>query len=74
MQVKYTVERQAREFELSSSAEEDISVMCSEIESRLRADHADLSGRAFLTEKVTDALLNNLADGVDVIDLGDFSE
>jgi hypothetical protein len=73
MQVKYTVEQQPREFELSGSSEEDIGAMCTEIESRLRADHADLSGQEFLTEKIADALLNNLADGVDVIDLGEFS-
>jgi hypothetical protein len=73
MQVKYTVGDQAREFELSASAEDDIAAMCSEIESRLRADHANLSNQPFLTEKIADTLLNNLADGVEVIDLGEFS-
>jgi hypothetical protein len=73
MQVKYTIEQQAREFELSPSSEDDIAAMCTEIEERLRADHADLSGQAFLTEKIADALLNYLADGVEMIDLGEFS-
>jgi hypothetical protein len=73
MHVKYTIEQQAREFELSSSSEDDIGAMCTEIEDRLRDDNADLSGQAFLTEKIADALLNHLADGAEVIDLGEFS-
>lgn len=73
MNVKYMIGQQAREFELSPSSEDDIGAMCTEIEDRLRADHADLSGQAFLAEKIADALLNNLADGAEVIDLGEFS-
>jgi hypothetical protein len=73
MQVKYMIEQQAREFDLSPSSGDDIGAMCAEIESRLRADHANLSSQEFLTEKIADALLNHLADGAEVIDLGEFS-
>lgn len=73
MHVKYTIEQEPRGFEVSPSLEDDIGAMCTEIEERLRTDHAELSGQAFLTEKITDALLNHLADGAEVIDLGEFS-
>lgn len=73
MQVKYTHQSEVHEFELSGAAAEDLAVMCPEIEDLLRAAHPDLSSHQFLTEKITDAVLNHLADGAYVIDLGEIS-
>lgn len=71
MQVKYTLNAQPHEFVIDDS--EDLTVMCPEIEDRIRSDHPEFTSRPFLTEKVADALLNNLADDARVIDLGDLS-
>ena len=71
MQVKYTLDDQPHQFDINDS--EDLAVMCPEIEDRIRSDHPEFASRPFLTEKVADALLNNLADDAQVIDLGDLS-
>lgn len=74
MQVKYTHHSEPYEFELSDAAAENLAVMCPEIEDRLRADHQDLASRQFLSEKIADAVLNNLADGKNVVDLGNVTD
>ena len=73
MQVKYMHQGEVHEFELSDAAADDLAVMCPEIEDRLRAAHSDLAHREFLTERITDAVLNHMADSAEMIDLGDVS-
>lgn len=71
MQIKYLLNDQPHQFDISDS--DDLAVMCPEIEDRIRSDHLEFTSQSFLTEKIADALLNNLADDVQVIDLGDLS-
>lgn len=68
MRVKYTLDKQPHEFEIADS--EDLSVLCSATEDRLRHEHPELAGQEYLTERVADALLNSLAGDDEEADLG----
>jgi hypothetical protein len=71
MRVKYILSAQSREFDVSDSS--DLSEICSEIESRLRAENPGLAEQPFLTERIADSLLNSLAVDGTQVDLGDLS-
>jgi hypothetical protein len=71
MLIKYTLSSEAHEFEIPDS--EDLAVLCSETEDRLRSEHTELAGQEYLTQRVADALLNGLSEDDQEIDLGDLS-
>jgi len=71
MLIKYTLSSQAHEFDISDS--DDLAVLCSETEDRLRSDHPEFADEEYLTQRVADALLNGLADDKQEVDLGDLS-
>lgn len=72
MRVTYSFSQQSHEFDISDS--DNLTELCSETEARLRADHPELAGKEFLTERVADALLNSLAADGEQADLGDLSQ
>lgn len=71
MQVHYHIGGATHTFDAGDS--DDLGDLIHAIEDHLRQTHPELAARPFLTERVTDGLLNALAgDGTDV-QLGDLS-
>ena len=71
MLIKYTFSGRSNQFDTSDS--EDLATLCSEVENHIRAEHPQLAGEKYLTERVADALLNGLSGDDQEVDLGNLS-
>jgi hypothetical protein len=71
MQVRYQVGESTHTYDPGDS--EDLGDLTRTIEEHLRGAHPELAGRQYLTERVTDGLLNALAGDSTDVDLGNLS-